>query len=128
MQYGGKPPQCLTDVNGQGDDINKDFGGEYVYIVPIYTNDPTEALTSVSIAIQGKSSSHFKDLAKGAGGDFRYIVPNRQSGANGFITNPRLMRSQSAVSNFGGFSGHTTDINKGRGGTFLYIVWEKVSI
>lgn len=74
--------------------------------------------------IQGEADSRYNDLAKGAKGKYRYLVPIKQSG-KGLITEVMLYRSNSAVDDFGPtYSGHTIDINEGRKGGYLYLCWK----
>jgi hypothetical protein len=66
------------------------------------------------------------DLAKGAGGDYRYLRLERDGGTK--IREVRLLRrgdeADFAVVRALGFDGASDDINKGRGGDYLYIVWK----
>ncbi|OJJ99064.1 hypothetical protein ASPACDRAFT_120160 [Aspergillus aculeatus ATCC 16872] len=66
------------------------------------------------------------DLAKGAGGQYRYLETSTVA-AEGFgISNLKLLRSTDEVSSTDlrgrGYRGWTTDINAGRGGEYLYLV------
>ncbi|KAK7032626.1 hypothetical protein VNI00_012889 [Paramarasmius palmivorus] len=123
-QAAQEPPNTVTDLNNSGNDINKGFHGEYVYLTPITTNNPNDAATSFKIVIQSHADPEKKDLAKGAGGDYRYVIPMRDPGARK-ITSARLLRSGSKQDYPpSGFNGLSTDINQGRKGDYLYIVWK----
>ncbi|KAI0260945.1 hypothetical protein BC834DRAFT_898168 [Gloeopeniophorella convolvens] len=118
------PADRVRDLHGGADDINKGFGGEYVWLVPIWSTDTKQALSGFDLAIQGMPDARFSDLAKGAGGDWRYLIPARAPGAGAFITDVRLVRRDSwAGSPPAGYTGQSGDINRGRKGDWLYLVW-----
>ncbi|KAJ3559522.1 hypothetical protein NM688_g295 [Phlebia brevispora] len=128
VMYGSKPSQqnntSATEIGGGGDDINKGFGGSFVWISVIYTSDLAGACNSLVVAVQDDEDSGQKDLAKGAGGAYRYLLPLRNATNDRKITGIRLLRSGSAVSSPpSGYNGMTTDLNKDRGGDYLYVIW-----
>jgi len=104
----GPATDCLPE------DINKGFEGKYVYIKPIYTTTESQGVTSFSLIIDKNSKSGYDDLAKGTGGDYRYLIPERGSG--------RKIKNVFLSENVQG-DGHTGDINKNRGGRYLYLCW-----
>ncbi|KAG6913594.1 hypothetical protein DXG01_005697 [Tephrocybe rancida] len=128
------PPNRVRDMSGQRDDLNLGMGGKYVWLVPEYTNKVSEALTIFDFAITDKADSRYKDLAAGAGGKFRYLLPARHdANKDMFVTELTLVRANKDVSadlsatNMvwkGLPQGHTIDMNEGRGGTYLYLVWQ----
>ena len=66
------------------------------------------------------------DLARGAGGLYRYLQLERSSTEK--RTYLKILRSKDESDlnkkmRFG-FDGHSSDINEGRGGDYLYILWE----
>ena len=64
------------------------------------------------------------DLAKGAGGDFRYLkaVPDAKNASK--IMALKLYRSNGPVWTFPAmYAGCTGDINVNRGKTYLYLMW-----
>ncbi|KAK4653286.1 hypothetical protein QC762_0082020 [Podospora pseudocomata] len=66
------------------------------------------------------------DLAKGAGGDYRYFSWSNNMDATHFVTDVALWRTGDAQhSPPDGWNSMTGDINKGRGGDYLYLVWRK---
>ncbi|KAK7032625.1 hypothetical protein VNI00_012888 [Paramarasmius palmivorus] len=122
-QEAQQPPNAIPEFNGASNDINKGFGGEFVYLIPSYTDDASKAATSFKIVIQGTTDPLRKDMAKGAGGDYRYVIPVQ--GPQAKVTEAQLIRSESALQHPpSGYSGITSDINKGRQGDFLYIIWK----
>ena len=99
----------------------------YVWLVPEYAATPGEAVTAFDIIIQSAADPSLDDLAKGAGGDYRYLIPARDIQEPSKVTQVILLRSDSAIDGIpAGWSGKTIDINKGRGKTYLYLVWKKV--
>lgn len=77
------------------------------------------------IAIQGSEDKSKDDLAKGAGGDYRYLILNTSVTQQSKVTAVTLIRSESALNMPpSGWDGATIDINKGRGETYLYLVWK----
>jgi hypothetical protein len=94
--------------------------------VPEYTIDRDKALTHIQVFVQDKSDSAYSDLAKGAGGQFRYLktVANKENSRK--ITSVKLWRGDSAPSEsiLKRLQPNCTgDINYGRGGTYLYLFW-----
>jgi hypothetical protein len=81
-----------------------------------------EAKTGFEIVIQGNADNRYDDLAKGAKGDFRYLIPIKERDEK-LITTAVLYRSGDAPNLGSIYSGHTIDINKGRKGDFLYLCW-----
>ena len=64
------------------------------------------------------------DLAKGSGGQYRYLMNLCDRGDNAKATYARLLRSSTPVSQPpAGYTGMSGDINKDRKKDFLYIVW-----
>ncbi|KAG6886397.1 hypothetical protein C0995_008168, partial [Termitomyces sp. Mi166 len=113
------------------DDINDTFGGKYVWMVPETTTDVSQALTGFDLFIQGNNDPRYSDLAAGAGGSYRYLVPVKQSHSNMYISEVTLVRSKEDIlSSLSDLiwndlpTGYTNDINKGRGGGYLYLVWK----
>ena len=66
--------------------------------MPVYTFDTPDASTSFDIRIQEDSISGKDDLAKGAGGDYRYLFDIQDQRQNMKILEVKLLRSGSAVS------------------------------
>src|SRR3990167_4781155 len=104
-------------INGHSTDVNYGFGGEFTYIQAIYGTNVEKMVTDIRLHITGNACKDSKDLAKGAGGNFRYIDVIRS--ANGLpIRNVSLQEGGSPPGN------STADINKGREGRYLYLTWE----
>ncbi|KAG6849087.1 hypothetical protein C0991_012153, partial [Blastosporella zonata] len=133
--YGDHPSDAPSDRVrewfGGSDDINYGYGGQYVWIVPKYTTQVSQALTSFDLVIQSNADARYNDVSKGAGGDYRYLIPVKQSNKDFFISDITLARSDKDLSSSVGNltwhdlpQAHTQDINKGRGGSYLYLVWE----
>ncbi|OTA65850.1 hypothetical protein K449DRAFT_403327 [Hypoxylon sp. EC38] len=115
----------------QGDDINEGFGGSYVWLVPVYTLDPDEAATSFNIIIQSNPVEGWKDLAKGAGGSYRYIRAAQDSSVSNKAIDLALVRTEDAapardiLARLGpNWDGASRDINENRGGAYLYFAWQ----
>ena len=97
----------------------------YVWLVPRYTRDYSAAAVGFEVVIQGDADGSLKDLAKGAGGDFRYILPIKDVTKEAKVTHVALLRREGALRGRPmGWVGNTTDINKNRGKTFLYLLWK----
>ncbi|KAG6904766.1 hypothetical protein DXG01_007322, partial [Tephrocybe rancida] len=128
------PSEHVRDLSGQNDDINLDMGGKYVWLVPEYTDKTSEALTRFDLIIQDQADPRYIDLAAGAGGQYRYLVPSKQdANKEMFITDLTLVRTSNDATqdlNAGKLvwngvpQGHTGDINHGRKGSYLYLVWQ----
>ncbi|KAG5644033.1 hypothetical protein DXG03_009185 [Asterophora parasitica] len=116
------PGDRIPENSGQSSDINYRFGGKFVWLVPRYTTNTKEALTRFDVVIQPDEDKHHNDLAKGAGGKFRYLIHVNQK-TDLLITKAGLLRSSSSISGTDGWGAKTIDINKGREGSYLYVVW-----
>ncbi|KZW01229.1 hypothetical protein EXIGLDRAFT_745215 [Exidia glandulosa HHB12029] len=126
--YGTKadqePPGALQEVTGMHNDMNYQFGGDFVWLKPVYSSDPNGAVTGWDLQITNKGIPWAQDLAAGTGGDNRYIFPTY--GGSNRITRLALYRLGAAPSRIPppGYDAMSDDINKGRGKTFLYLVWK----
>ncbi|KAE8323835.1 hypothetical protein BDV39DRAFT_208501 [Aspergillus sergii] len=122
---GNEPPDIITAVDGNGNDVNAGFGGEYVWLSPSWTENALEAITEIQILVSDEAIPGKQDLAQGTGGAYRYV---------GFIKGPppirtiNLLRRTEEVTPETikdlGFDGYTQDINAGRGGDYLHLVWK----
>lgn len=102
----------------------------FIWIVPVYTTDVSKAATSFDVLIQSYEDPKLDDLAKRAGGDFRYIVPRADRKLPDKITEVALLRSEKPVSKPpAGWQGYSiNDLNKGRWKPgCLYVIWKSVS-
>ncbi len=98
------------------EDINKGYGGDYVWLRPIYTYKSSEAVNYFHVEIYNHQRYEtIGDLARGAGGAYRYLVPSN-SGCGDKIRDVWLSDLQNG-------RGFTKDINKGRGGRYLFLNW-----
>ncbi|KAI0426566.1 hypothetical protein F5Y09DRAFT_345596 [Xylaria sp. FL1042] len=134
--YGGRPSDAPNDrvreSSGWNDDMNYQMKGDYVWLVPKYTFNADEACTSFEFRLQKDRAEGGKDLASGAGGEYRYLVPIRDRREMKKIKKLALIRQN----NFDGpttltarlgkhWAGANFDINKNRGGTWLWFAWEQ---
>ncbi|KAA8651011.1 hypothetical protein EYZ11_010971 [Aspergillus tanneri] len=136
VQYGdnefSEPQDAIKLVGNAKADVNKGFGGKYVWLVPVWTNKVSEACSNVGIVIQKDVVEGHDDLAAGAGGKFRFLFPQVQDNNSNKITDIQLYRSSDgltadALSKMG-FQGMSDDINKGRKGDYLYLLWKTVDV
>jgi hypothetical protein len=105
------PEYCLRE------DINKGYKGDHVWLRPIYTYNPSEAVNCFHVEIhKNQRYESLGDLARGAGGAYRYLVPSN-SGGSDKIRDVWLSDLQNG-------RGFTKDINEGRRGRFLFLNWE----
>ncbi|KAK4210224.1 hypothetical protein QBC37DRAFT_292952 [Rhypophila decipiens] len=118
------PPGCINEINGQSADINKGFGGSYVWLIPHRAPKPTWMVDNLWTDIRGDDDPGAKDHAKGAGGDYRYFKWSNNMNATHYVTDVALWRSDDRQDNPpSGWDHKTDDINRGRGGDYLYLVW-----
>ncbi|TBU39219.1 hypothetical protein BD309DRAFT_452434 [Dichomitus squalens] len=129
VRYGDQPsqqpPERVLAQHGESDDINYQYGGKYVWLVPQYTTNPHQAATRFDIVIQEHGDPAPNDLAKGAGGDFRYLIPRKDITAQRKVVQVVLCHQDHEL--FGtpeGWDRCTIDINKIRGKTYLYLLWK----
>ncbi|RGP71958.1 hypothetical protein FSPOR_3073 [Fusarium sporotrichioides] len=119
-----KPHGSIDEINGQSADINKGNGGEYVWLIPHRAPRPNMMVNNIWTDIRGDNIDGRDDLAKGAGGDYRFFSWSNDMNANHFITDLALWRCGDSQSDPpAGWHGKTGDINDRRGGDYLYLVW-----
>ncbi|KAF5024857.1 hypothetical protein F66182_3096 [Fusarium sp. NRRL 66182] len=113
-----KPHNTVDEIYGGNADINKGQGGSVHR-----AQAPGQLVNNLWIDVTGSDDSR-SDLAKGAGGDYRYIGSSKDTNATQFITDVGLWRSGDGQdSPPAGWHGKSIDINSGRGGDYLYLVW-----
>lgn len=118
------PADRIRDVTHKSDDINNGYSeSKFVWLVPELTHKLSEALTDLDLVITSSKDERYNDLAAGAGGDWRYLVPQRNPNSQFYITDSlALRRSKEKVSvKFPVRS--SGDINNDRGGDYLYLEW-----
>lgn len=100
----------------------------FVWLVPIYDSQPTNALTSIDVEIQENCDESKDSLAQGAKGSYRYLLPLSAKSGNK-IYSMNLLRLNSKIGGApAGYDGCTRNINGGREGTCLYIIWKSQSV
>ena len=100
----------------------------YVWLVPRYTTEWSAAAVGFELIIQGGANGSLQDLAKGAGGDFRYLLPVKDITNEAKVTQVTLLRLHGDMGRRPtGWTGNTGDINRNRGKTFLYLLWKTVA-
>ncbi|PCH40839.1 hypothetical protein WOLCODRAFT_162586 [Wolfiporia cocos MD-104 SS10] len=126
-----QPANRVKELRGGATSINAGFRGKYVSFLLSYTPDPTLATTSFFVVVQRFALDDFEDLAKGAGGDYRHLVPVYDQSIETKITELMLYRSAKEMTGAErenmrslGYSGVSENFNKGRGGDFLYLMWK----
>ncbi|KAG5725213.1 hypothetical protein E4T56_gene10119 [Termitomyces sp. T112] len=126
-QASDAPDDRVGDWFGGSDNINYGFDAKFVWLVPVYTTQVSEALTNFDLIIQDQEDSRYNDLAAGTGGNYRYLIPVRQNNQDLFISKLTLVRSASSLDDLfnvtwpGLPQGATGNINAGREGTYLYL-------
>ncbi|KAJ6263201.1 hypothetical protein Dda_1762 [Drechslerella dactyloides] len=113
----------IREIGNDNNDINRHFGGEYVYLRAHTFGDKPEAgklIKGFDFVRQPEPSEEESNLAKGAGGDFRYLRPSYAGEGDDAITELGLWRTQnSQQAPPEGWQGCTTDLNRARGGDYL---------
>ena len=102
------------------DNINKGFNGTFVYIRPTWTDDKFQAATSFEFKKTGDEDNSYKNIAKGAGGEYRYLIPQTNAGGQPINTIWLTENKSDAVC--------ADELNAGRGGRDLYLCWEAAGI
>ncbi|KAM4058740.1 subtilisin-like protease [Hirsutella rhossiliensis] len=128
--YGDQPPATrVLEILHHIEDINHNMGGEFVWLVPIYTARRDEACTSFKVIIQDGGLAGFKDLSKGAGGKNRYLQCEKTPSEDK-IRRLALVRGLENAQDYldeldHGFRGKTENINEGRGDSndILHLLW-----
>ncbi|ORY49781.1 hypothetical protein BCR33DRAFT_847065 [Rhizoclosmatium globosum] len=116
------PQNAIKEMDEWSNDINKGFGGAYVSLEPIWTSNACEGCTGIRVWRSKNAQSGYTDMAKGTGGDYRYIEVTRSPGPK--IVEIRLWRtSRGSKPSVSGYK-YCDDLNQGRGGDDLYSDWE----
>ncbi|CAK7212931.1 hypothetical protein SCUCBS95973_001627 [Sporothrix curviconia] len=123
--YGGdRPGNAIFEINGCSPDINRGHGGEFVWLIPHKASSPHIMADNIWVDIRDSSDGDRDDLAKGAGGDYRYLSWTNNMNATHFITDIALWRAADKKDSPPENWHHKSDdINRGRGGDYLYLVW-----
>ncbi|OXA54418.1 Beta-D-xylosidase 3 [Folsomia candida] len=121
------PPDNIAEVTGKTADINAGFGGDYVWLVPEWSSRLDEGVTSLRIDVQEKEDQVSKNLAKGAGGLFRYLRVIRDISHKEKIIEVALVRKDNEIVADSYWEECTQDINKYRMKDYLYLCWRSVT-
>ncbi|KIP01434.1 hypothetical protein PHLGIDRAFT_80597, partial [Phlebiopsis gigantea 11061_1 CR5-6] len=123
------PTDCIHAISGQNSNIDFQAGGKFIWLVPIYTTDVARAATSFDVLIQSYEDPKLNDLARRAGGDFRYVVPRADRKLSDKIVEVGILRSDKPLGRPPpGWHGYcVNDLNKGRRKGCLYVVWKSAS-
>ncbi|KAF2680996.1 hypothetical protein K458DRAFT_433881 [Lentithecium fluviatile CBS 122367] len=118
-------PWYVIEEGGESANINEGFGGTFVYIKPILTDNATDAATGFDLLVQDDAYSGphagVRDLADGTDGKRRYLVPKQECDKPP-MKQLFLWRSDCQQAPRIGWE-LTSDINEGRGSP-LYLEWE----
>lgn len=121
------------DVGPEVGDINRGFGGKFVYLEPLWTDDPSRAANKVELRtfkdgppqwarVRGQT-----DLAIGSGGLYRFLDVWHSKGHKTPITDMCIW-DRELFDIPEGWTGMTVDLNVGRGGRHLYLVWKSIEV
>jgi len=114
--------QCFHNASN---DINKDMGGKFTYLVAEKTTNPDEASSSFHFEQSSNAQrERGQDLAEGAGGDFRYIVTIKDGPKKIRWGNVKLSRTSGSGGEVPEGWSCTGDLNKKRKGDFLFLCWK----
>jgi hypothetical protein len=125
------PANAILEYNGLSADINKDFGGSFVYISAVKATEGLNAASIFTFTNPTHEDSRYTDLSQGVDTEyFRYLIPstNYNSDLRVDANSVYLFRSVSAVTTFPAGYSATGDINNGRGGDYLYLIYKQVPI
>ncbi|KAI9933968.1 hypothetical protein ASPWEDRAFT_168245 [Aspergillus wentii DTO 134E9] len=128
-----QPLGTVEEINMNYADINRGFGGSFVWLRPNYTNSPSHAATYFRLITDHNSSEEYTDLAHGAGHMYRYFIPIPNAHVKQKIIQVALLRKQGSAVGIDdvkgrGFDDFSPDINRGRGGDYLHLVWRYVEV
>ncbi|KAA8907998.1 hypothetical protein FN846DRAFT_946297 [Sphaerosporella brunnea] len=128
-----KPDDSVKEIHGGNADINAGYGGSYVYLVPTWTTTSENACTGFDVIIQPNSNPDYPDLARGAGGDWRYLRPIKDRHNFNKVVEIGLIRKPRGAGPAGlgdvsvkGFNAVSGDLNKDRGGDWLHVAFKTV--
>ncbi|KAL8801251.1 MAG: hypothetical protein Q9182_004600 [Xanthomendoza sp. 2 TL-2023] len=125
-----RPFNCLEEIGHRNAEINAGFGGKYCYLVPTFTNQVNEAMTQCRMRVESSPLSGpniTDDLAKGAGGKYRYLQFNKDPNSHVKMTAAALFRhvgNAPTIKDAPGWDVMTSDINEERRGDWLYVVFK----
>ncbi|EJD44425.1 hypothetical protein AURDEDRAFT_65289 [Auricularia subglabra TFB-10046 SS5] len=122
---GAQPFDSVKEIAEKSADINYQFGGDYVWLRSQLTGDAQKGATGFQVVLSKDPIAGQFDLASGAGGDYRYLIPTFGEEGKPHATELALYRTSWSVSTPPpGYYGMTEDINVHRGKTYLYLVWK----
>ncbi len=115
-----------------GRDLNKDVGGDFIYMWYNTTNDPAQALTDIRITygdfkLSGPYTKNPHDLNKNAGGEYIYLWTSTSSTVGAPIKSINVIFGENADMPSGysvvkyNDSKAAAELNKGAGGAFIYM-------
>ncbi|KXH31160.1 hypothetical protein CSAL01_08635 [Colletotrichum salicis] len=121
-----KPQHTLSEYEGGSPDINKGFGGKFVWLRIRHATKPEEMVNHIwRDYLDEPLAGRDDDLSKGAGGLYRYLQWSHDMRAKYFVSSVMVWRpKEEQNSPPAGWAGKTDDINKGRGGNYLYLIWK----
>lgn len=127
-----RPQNLITESTGGSPDINKGFGGKYVWLVPVWTSNADKAVTNIQFVMQSSSNEAYRDLAAGTGGQYRYLKMLKDM-SHTRIKRVGLLRSPKAKYIYGdrhkyGWDECTEDINSDRKGDWLHLCWNTITV
>lgn len=95
--------------------------GQYVYLVPEYTSDRSQAAHAFSLLTTYQEDLCAADMSRGDGKElYRYLCAFYNGSDDSRITKVWLSRTEDTKEG----DGRTADLNRNRGGDFLYLCWE----
>eukprot|EP01084_Bolivina_argentea_P310247 536815_1 len=123
-------PEYITEVDKGSNDINKDFKGKFVYLATKW-GSAENAISHIGFIRNDKKQTGANlrgDLAKGAGGQFRYITLGRDKQTA--ITKIQFWRTthKNSKPSKEGWRHWSDDLNSGRKGDHLYLCYQKVKM
>jgi len=122
------PEDIIQESHGYSADINKGYGGKFVWLRAVWAHDVAQGVTGIELNVQEEKNASYQDLAAGAGGKFRYLKMLRDPQSKQRITEVALWRR---IEKSGGelhppadkFRFRSDDLNVQRGGDDLFVVW-----
>ncbi|KAL4803080.1 hypothetical protein BDV18DRAFT_163605 [Aspergillus unguis] len=130
-----KPVDCIPVIDNKSPDINKGFSeSDFVWLVPVWGSkaSDSETCTYLGCRLTGSREPDASDLAKGAGGEYRYLDIGRNPAIRDKIVDVRMLRSEGKQSSQDaknqGFPGISNDFNVNRNHDWLYLIWKTINV
>ncbi|RAH79623.1 hypothetical protein BO86DRAFT_381103 [Aspergillus japonicus CBS 114.51] len=121
-----KPDNTIPVLNNDNGDINAGYGGKFVWLVAQYHDERGTGISDIRVVFSDHAREGALDLAKGAGGLYRYLEFRYGGEGERHVKQVVLARRSepmtAATAQRLGFQDFSDNIDHGRR-SFIYLLW-----